>query len=159
MKLVTLPLNPPSSIPLLLGHERFHAITSSYYRGAHGIVVVYDVTDNGQFLYLVFPSNYFSLLSIDSFTNVKKWLQEIEYHAPESVKKVLVGNKSDLTSHKVVEYGVAKVRFPIWSTSLQVSDNVDYPGLCRPTIHSLPRDICKELQECRASFSDHGEAD
>ena len=47
---------------------------------------------------------------IDTFTNVKQWLQEIDRYASEGVNKLLVGNKSDLTSKKVVEYGVAKVR-------------------------------------------------
>ncbi|KAJ7143278.1 ras-related protein rab-1A [Mycena crocata] len=65
-------------------------ITSSYSRGAHGIIAVYDVTDN------------------DTFTNVKQWLQEIDRYASEGVNKLLVGNKSDLTGKKVVEYSVAK---------------------------------------------------
>jgi Ras-related protein Rab-1A len=47
----------------------------------------------------------------DTFTNVKQWLQEIDRYASEGVNKLLVGNKSDLTSKKVVEYSVAKVRF------------------------------------------------
>lgn len=44
----------------------------------------------------------------DTFTNVKQWLQEIDRYASEGVNKLLVGNKSDLTSKKVVEYSVAK---------------------------------------------------
>lgn len=66
------------------GQERFRTITSSYYRGAHGIIVVYDITD------------------AESFTNVKQWLHEITKYASESVDKLLVGNKNDLTSKRAV---------------------------------------------------------
>jgi Ras-related protein Rab-1A len=48
-------------------------------------------------------------IPLDTFTNVKQWLQEIDRYASEGVNKLLVGNKSDLTSKKVVEYSVAKV--------------------------------------------------
>jgi Ras-related protein Rab-1A len=103
------------SSPLLLtGQERFRTITSSYYRGAHGIIVVYDVTDNGQPLFVFYLFALWLLYSrltrgTDTFTNVKQWLQEIDRYASEGVNKLLVGNKSDLTSKKVVEYTVAKV--------------------------------------------------
>jgi GTPase SAR1 family protein len=53
--------------------------------------VVYDVTDQ------------------DSFNNVKQWLNEIDRYANENVNKLLVGNKSDLTSKRVVDYQTAKV--------------------------------------------------
>ena len=49
---------------------------------------------------------------MDSFNNVKQWLQEIDRYATEGVNKLLVGNKSDMSDKKVVEYTVAKVRFP-----------------------------------------------
>jgi len=72
------------------GQERFRTITSSYYRGAHGIIVVYDVTDKV------------------SFNNVKQWLGEIDRYACQSVNKQLVGNKADLVEKKVVDYNEAK---------------------------------------------------
>ena len=48
---------------------------------------------------------------MDSFNNVKQWLQEIDRYATEGVNKLLVGNKSDMEDKKVVEYTVAKVGF------------------------------------------------
>ena len=46
---------------------------------------------------------------MESFNNVKQWLQEIDRYATEGVNKLLVGNKSDMSDKKVVEYTVAKV--------------------------------------------------
>ncbi|SCZ96320.1 BZ3500_MvSof-1268-A1-R1_Chr8-2g10115 [Microbotryum saponariae] len=94
------------------GQERFRTITSSYYRGAHGIIVVYDVTDN------------------DTFSNVKQWLQEIDRYACEGVNKLLVGNKSDLTTKKVVDYSTAKefadsIAVSMLETSAKNATNVE----------------------------------
>ena len=75
------------------GKSRPCTVHCSYYRGAHGIIVVYDVTDQ------------------ESFNNVKQWLQEIDRYACENVNKLLVGNKCDLTTKKVVDYTTAKVSF------------------------------------------------
>ena len=46
---------------------------------------------------------------MDSFNNVKQWLQEIDRYATEGVNKLLVGNKSDMSDKKVVDYTMAKV--------------------------------------------------
>ncbi|KAF3962022.1 hypothetical protein ACB098_10G037700 [Castanea mollissima] len=94
------------------GQERFRTITSSYYRGAHGIIVVYDVTDQ------------------ESFNNVKQWLNEIDRYASENVNKLLVGNKSDLTANKVVSYETAKafadeIGIPFMETSAKNATNVE----------------------------------
>ncbi|CAN1241901.1 Ras-related protein RABD2a [Linum perenne] len=94
------------------GQERFRTITSSYYRGAHGIIIVYDVTDE------------------ESFNNVKQWLSEIDRYATENVNKLLVGNKSDLTANKVVSYETAKafadeIGIPFIETSAKNASNVE----------------------------------
>ena len=52
---------------------------------------------------------------MDSFNNVKQWLQEIDRYATEGVNKLLVGNKSDMADKKVVEYTVAKVSLENYS--------------------------------------------
>jgi len=59
------------------GQERFRTITSSYYRGAQGIILVYDVSNR------------------ESFDALPRWYSELETYVSESVVKVVVGNKVD----------------------------------------------------------------
>ena len=57
------------------GSERYRQITAAYFRGAHGIMMVYDLTDR------------------QSFDKIKYWNAQIEKHCHHSVFKILVGNK------------------------------------------------------------------
>lgn len=68
------------------GQERFRTITQAYYRGAMGILLVYDVTDD------------------KSFNNIRTWMRNIEQHANEQVVKILLGNKCDMPDKKMVTY-------------------------------------------------------
>eukprot|EP00005_Dracoamoeba_jomungandri_P004494 CAMPEP_0174251946 /NCGR_PEP_ID=MMETSP0439-20130205/1613_1 /TAXON_ID=0 /ORGANISM="Stereomyxa ramosa, Strain Chinc5" /LENGTH=148 /DNA_ID=CAMNT_0015332397 /DNA_START=211 /DNA_END=657 /DNA_ORIENTATION=- len=72
------------------GQERFRTITSSYYRGAHGIIVVYDITDQV------------------TFNNAKMWLNEIERYACGNVTKLLVGNKADMGGKRIIDMEVGQ---------------------------------------------------
>ena len=66
------------------GQERFRTITTSYYKGAHAIVIVFDITDK------------------DSFEHVKVWMQDIDKFAKQGVMRILVGNKCDLENQRAV---------------------------------------------------------
>ncbi|CAI8043698.1 Ras-related protein Rab-13, partial [Geodia barretti] len=66
------------------GIERFRTITSSYYRGATGIILVYDVTCQHP------------------FDNLQRWLREIEENVSCEVKIALIGNKCEMEAKRVV---------------------------------------------------------
>lgn len=93
------------------GQERFRTITSTYYRGTHGVIVVYDVT------------------SAESFVNVKRWLHEIEQNC-DVVSRILVGNKNDCPEKKVVETDDAtkfaeQMGIQLFETSAKENINVE----------------------------------
>jgi Ras-related protein Rab-1A len=71
------------------GQERFRNITTSYYRGAQGIIVVYDIT------------------SRESYDNVKMWLSQIDRYCKDYPYIILIGNKSDIPDKRAVEYNEA----------------------------------------------------
>ncbi|XP_038561705.1 ras-related protein Rab-8B isoform X2 [Micropterus salmoides] len=66
------------------GQERFRTITTAYYRGAMGIMLVYDICNE------------------KSFENIKNWIRNIEEHASSDVEKMILGNKCDMTDRRQV---------------------------------------------------------
>jgi Ras-related protein Rab-1A len=94
------------------GQERFRTITSAYYRGADGIIMVYDVTNR------------------ETFDHVDEWLSEVNRYAHEDTVKLLVGNKADLVSEKQVQANEAqayadKLGIHFLETSAKTSTNVE----------------------------------
>ncbi|OMO55474.1 Small GTPase superfamily [Corchorus capsularis] len=66
------------------GQERFRAVTSAYYRGAFGALLVYDISRRA------------------TFENVSRWLDELNSHSDTTVARMLVGNKCDLENIREV---------------------------------------------------------
>lgn len=66
------------------GQERFRTITTAYYRGAMGILLVYDITNE------------------KSFENIKTWIKNIEQHASADVEKMILGNKCDMEDKRKI---------------------------------------------------------
>ncbi|KAI9187855.1 GTP-binding protein [Blastocladiella emersonii ATCC 22665] len=122
------------------GQERFRTITTAYYRGAMGILLIYDVTDER------------------SFNNIRNWIRNIEQHASVGVNKILVGNKCDVTEKKVIskeqgqeladEFGVKFIE-----TSAKSNIGVE------EAFFSLAKDIKKRLIDTQGPADDDKKID
>ena len=93
------------------GQERFRTITTSYFRGAQGIMLVYDVTDR------------------KTYENIKSWVSQIKMHADSNVNQILVANKCDLAERLVTyEEGEALAKqfgMKFVETSAKTNTNVE----------------------------------
>ncbi|XP_029909821.1 ras-related protein Rab-8B-like [Myripristis murdjan] len=108
------------------GQERFRTITTAYYRGAMGIMLVYDICNE------------------KSFENIKNWIRNIEEHASSDVEKMILGNKCDMSDRRqvskdrgeklAIDYGVKFLE-----TSAKTSVNVE------EAFYTMGRDILHNL--------------
>ena len=93
------------------GMERYRALTSSYYKGAKGVIIVYDVCRK------------------KSFENVDKWISDFKSKADEDAVILLIGNKSDLVNQREVNTEEAidksqKIKLAFMETSAKNNENV-----------------------------------
>lgn len=110
------------------GQERFRTITQSYYRSAHAIVIVYDVTNRS------------------SYEHIASWLDEVEHHSCSDVSKALVGNKSDCRRDRIVtpEEGqttASRHSMAFLETSAKTASNVE------ELFVKVGKDLCEKVQQ------------
>ncbi|KAK6090762.1 hypothetical protein P3W45_000007 [Vairimorpha bombi] len=108
------------------GQERFRAIISNYYRGAHGILIVFDMTDER------------------SFENLEEWIGEIKKNTKEQVEVIILGNKVDkeadikVTDQQIEEFlaknKIPKDNFKKTSAKLNIKVNEAFELLTRRLI-------------------------
>ena len=100
------------------GQERYRAITSAYYRGAVGALLVYDISKH------------------QTYENVQRWLKELRDHADANIVIMLVGNKSDLRHLRAVPTEEAK-QFASGCLLYSYSGNMGLQSKATTTYHSL----------------------
>ncbi|CAF0918170.1 unnamed protein product [Rotaria sordida] len=100
------------------GQERFRVITTTYYRDADGVLIVYDVTNS------------------ETFSRIRRWIEEINKYCDENIPKVIIGNKDDIASQddkslkKVIstediEQYACEMNLPFFETSAKDNKNVN----------------------------------
>ena len=106
------------------GHEKFRTITTSYYKSAHAIIILYDITEQS------------------SFDHINNWMIEIDKFAKQGVLRIIVGNKKDLESKRQVSTKDAESladKYGIKFMEVSAKDNTN--------IEALFLDIVKRLLE------------
>ena len=119
------------------GQERFTSITSAYYKGAKGALIVYDITRQ------------------DTFDNIDKWLRELRLKINVDIKVFVLGNKSDLSLLRQVDYEEAKrkaekLKVKLYETSALDSKNIN------EAFKSLIIDIYRSTLECNSNDNTGG---
>ena len=119
------------------GQERFRTITQTYYRGAQGVILAYDST------------------STESFENVTNWIRQVDTHASPNVKKILLGNKCDLTDQKVIssEKGAEIAK----ANNMQFFETSAKSGVgITEAFESISREIIKGMEQNKKAPDQHG---
>ena len=94
------------------GQDRFRAITKNYYKGSHGIILIYDITNT------------------QSFENVKTWVNQIREEASSNVIIYIAGNKVDMEDERKVDRDdgeklAEELGFPFVETSAKNGININ----------------------------------
>ena len=116
------------------GQDRFRSITKNLYKGAAGIMLIYDITNR------------------NTFDNVKKWVNSIKEEVTSKVVIILVGNKIDLDKKRQVQTDEGE----------QIAEEFDMPffecsALTGENINSAFETLAKKLVEVKAKAKQHGE--
>ena len=120
------------------GQDRFRSITRNYFKGAHGIILIYDVTLK------------------DSFYNVRNWLKQIREEVSEKVCIVLVGNKIDKEQDRIIsteegekianEYGLK-----LFECSAKTGENIEetFLEVIKKTVENFTKVEDKEVTKLK----------
>ena len=114
------------------GHEKFRTITTSYYKSAQAIIILYDITQKS------------------SFDHIRNWITEIDKFGKQGVLKVIVGNKLDLENNRKIskedaENLALKYGSKLWEVSAK--DNTNIEEMFVDTIKTLLEKNSKIISE------------
>ena len=114
------------------GHEKFRTITTSYYKSAHAIIILYDITQKA------------------SFDHIRNWITEIDKFGKQGVLKVIVGNKLDMENNRKITKEAAenlalKYGIKLWEVSAK--DNTNIEEMFLDTIKTLLEKNSKIISE------------